>query len=77
MKVDLLAARTADAPVVAGETFVNVEATDLLTAGSDGSLYTKCGAHGVCSFSKCGVTVIANDLDEPRGVAVDVACKNP
>jgi hypothetical protein len=76
VKVDWQAARVASAPVQASDTFVTVDAPDLLAAAPDGTLYTKCGAHGMCSFSKRGrPTVIAGDLDEPRGVAVDVARK--
>jgi glucose/arabinose dehydrogenase len=75
-RVDLLEARTANAPIGASETFATVDAPDLLAAMPDGRLYTKCGAHGVCSFSKRGrATVIADDLDQPRGVAVDAARK--
>ncbi|MDR5837607.1 hypothetical protein [Caballeronia sp. LZ034LL] len=75
-RVDLPAARTADAPLAASDVFATVEAPDLLAAAPDGTLYTKCGAHAVCSFSKRGrPTVIADDLDAPRGVAVDVARK--
>ncbi|MDR5761266.1 hypothetical protein [Caballeronia sp. LZ035] len=75
-RVDLPAARTADAPLVASDVFATVDAPDLLAATPDGTLYTKCGAHAVCSFSKRGrPTVLANDLDAPRGVAVDVARK--
>jgi hypothetical protein len=76
VKVDLLEARTANEPVQASATFATVDAPDLLAAMPDGRLYTKCGAHAVCSFSKRGrATVVADDLDEPRGVAVDVARK--
>jgi glucose/arabinose dehydrogenase len=75
-KVDLQAARAANAPVPASDVFATVEAPDLLAASPDGTLYTKCGAHAVCRFSKRGrATVIADDLDSPRGVAVDVARK--
>jgi DNA-binding beta-propeller fold protein YncE len=76
VKVDWQAARVASEPVQASDTFATVDTPDLLAASPDGTLYTKCGAHGVCSFSKRGrPTVIANDLDQPRGVAVDVARK--
>ncbi|KND61849.1 hypothetical protein BVER_05901 [Candidatus Burkholderia verschuerenii] len=76
VKVDLLEARTASAPIEAGDVFANVDAPDLLAAAPDGTLYTKCGAHALCKFSKRGrATVIAGDFDQPRGVAVDAARK--
>ncbi|KND55983.1 hypothetical protein BPUN_1694 [Candidatus Paraburkholderia kirkii] len=75
-KMDLQTARAASAPIAASDVFATVDAPDLLAATPDGTLYTKCGAHAVCNFSKCGrPTVIADDLDAPRGVAVDVARK--
>ncbi|SAK52527.1 Virginiamycin B lyase [Caballeronia fortuita] len=73
-KVDLQAARAASAPVAASDVFAAVDAPDLLAAAPDGTLYTKCGAHAVCSVSKRGrATVIADGFESPRGVAVDVA----
>jgi glucose/arabinose dehydrogenase len=76
VKVDLLAARTANAPIEASDVFANVDEPDLLAAAPDGALYTKCGAHALCKFSKRGrMTVLADDFDSPRGVAVDVARK--
>jgi DNA-binding beta-propeller fold protein YncE len=76
VKVDLLEARTASAPIEAGDVFAEVDAPDLLAAAPDGTLYTKCGAHALCKFSKRGrATVIAGDFDQPRGVAVDAARK--
>ncbi|SAK81648.1 Virginiamycin B lyase [Caballeronia hypogeia] len=75
-KVDLQSARAASAPVPASDVFATVDAPDLMAASPNGTLYTKCGAHAVCSFSKRGrPTVIASDLKAPRGVAVDVARK--
>ncbi|WP_144063566.1 NHL repeat-containing protein [Caballeronia insecticola] len=75
-KVDLQAARAANAPLAASDVFATVDAPDLMAASPDGTLYTKCGAHAVCSISTRGrPTVIAADLDAPRGVAVDVARK--
>jgi hypothetical protein len=74
--VDLQAARASNEPVQATDVFATVDAPDLLAASSDGTLYTKCGAHGVCSISKRGrATVIASDMEQPRGVAVDSARK--
>ncbi|SAK80255.1 hypothetical protein AWB82_05270 [Caballeronia glebae] len=73
-KVDLQAARAASAPVPASDVFATVESPDLMAATPDGRLYTKCGAHAVCSFSKRGhATVVADGFESPRGVAVDVA----
>ncbi|SAL60226.1 Virginiamycin B lyase [Caballeronia arvi] len=75
-KVDLQAARAANAPVPASDVFATIDAPDLMAASPDGTLYTKCGAHAVCSISKRGrPSVIASDLESPRGVAVDVARK--
>lgn len=75
-EVDLQAARAASAPMPASDVFVTVDAPDLMAASPDGTLYTKCGAHAVCSFSKRGrATVIADGFESPRGVAVDVARK--
>ena len=75
-KVDLQAARAANAPLPASDVFATVEAPDLMAATSDGTLYTKCGAHAVCRISKRGrPAVVADGLDAPRGVAVDVARK--
>lgn len=76
VKVDLQTARAANAPVQATDVFATVDAPDLMAASPDGTLYTKCGAHALCSISKRGrATVIASDFDAPRGVAVDVARK--
>ncbi|GAB5095853.1 hypothetical protein P9250_05240 [Caballeronia sp. LP006] len=75
-KVDLQDARTAGGPVQATNVFATVDAPDLMAASPDGTLYTKCGAHALCSVSKRGTAaVIASDFDAPRGVAVDVARK--
>ncbi|MDR5796559.1 hypothetical protein QCE49_24555 [Caballeronia sp. LZ008] len=75
-QVDLQSARAASAPVPASDVFATVDAPDLMAATPDGRLFTKCGAHAVCSISKRGrATVIADDLQSPRGVAVDVARK--
>ncbi|AET94581.1 NHL repeat containing protein (plasmid) [Burkholderia sp. YI23] len=75
-QVDLQAARAASAPVPASDVFATVDAPDLLAASPDGTLYTKCGAHAVCSISKRGrPAVIADGIGAPRGVAVDVARK--
>ncbi|MFM0520165.1 MULTISPECIES: hypothetical protein [Caballeronia] len=75
-KVDLQAARAASAPVPASDVFATVDAPDLMAASPDGTLYTKCGAHAVCSFSTRGrATVVADGFEAPRGVAVDVARK--
>jgi DNA-binding beta-propeller fold protein YncE len=75
-KVDLQAARAANAPVPASDVFATVDSPDLMAASPDGTLYTKCGAHAVCSISKRGrSTVLADDLHAPRGVAVDIARK--
>jgi DNA-binding beta-propeller fold protein YncE len=76
VKVGLHAALAAAAPLTASDVFANVTAPDLLAASPDGTLYTKCGEHGLCRFSKTGEpTVLADDFDEPRGVAVDAAHK--
>jgi hypothetical protein len=72
VKLVLHVALAANAPTVANDIFVNVKAPDLMAAAPDGTLYTKCGEHGLCRFSPTGEAAeIATDFDEPRGVAVD------
>ncbi|SAL13747.1 Virginiamycin B lyase [Caballeronia terrestris] len=76
VKVDLQAALGASAPVAATDVFAAVPSPDLLAASPDGTLYTKCGEHGLCRISKNGdTTALATDFDEPRGVAVDAVRK--
>lgn len=72
VKVKLSAALSATTPVASNDIFVNVSAPDLLAAAPGGTLYTKCGEHSLCRYSRTGeTTVIATDFDEPRGIAVD------
>lgn len=72
VETSLRIALSASAPVHATEVFASVTSPDLLAASADGTLYTKCGDHALCRFSTAGqATVIANDFDEPRGVAID------
>jgi len=76
VKVKLSAALSAAAPVASNDIFVNVSAPDLLAAAPGGMLYTKCGEHSLCRYSRTGeTTVIAMDFDEPRGIAVDAVRK--
>ena len=71
-----LRAALAAPSLVTADVFAQVTAPDLLAASPDGTLYTKCGQHALCRFSATGhSTVVADDFDEPRGVAVDAAKK--
>lgn len=60
-------------PVTLRTVYVQIDGPDLLAAAPDGSLYTKCNATGLCRIAQDGtVSVLANDLRNARGVAVDV-----
>lgn len=51
---------------------IKINGPDLLSIDSNGTLYTKCNATAVCKISPDeSVTVIANDFDDARGVAID------
>ncbi|MFK4445762.1 DNA-binding beta-propeller fold protein YncE [Caballeronia udeis] len=53
-------------------TVIKINGPDLLSIDSSGTLYTKCNSTAVCRISPDeSVTVIANDFEDARGVAVD------
>ncbi len=59
-------------PTTAATVFAQIDHPDLLAADSSGALYTKCGNSGFCRIAPNGAaTVLANDLHDARGVAVD------
>ncbi len=54
--------------------FARVDSPDLMTVDSEGRLYTKCNKNGLCEIAPDGtVSVIANDFQDARGVAIDAA----
>jgi DNA-binding beta-propeller fold protein YncE len=64
---------SAPAPVTP-TVFARVDSPDLMTVDRDGRLYTKCNKSGLCEIAPDGtVSVIANDFQDARGVAIDTA----
>jgi DNA-binding beta-propeller fold protein YncE len=64
---------SAPQPVTLRTVFVQIDGPDLLATAPGGTLFTKCNATGLCRIAPEGtVSVIANDLQNARGVAVDV-----
>ena len=54
--------------------FARVDSPDLMTVDSEGRLYTKCNKNGLCMITPDGtVSVMANDFQDARGVAIDAA----
>ena len=52
--------------------FAHVDSPDLMAVDSEGRLYTKCNKNGLCEIAPDGtVSVIANDFQDARGVAID------
>ncbi|MGA7780113.1 MAG: hypothetical protein WCA85_20700 [Paraburkholderia sp.] len=73
VKVNLAALLSATAPTTPTLS-VRIESPDLLAADAQGRLYTKCNKNGLCEIAPDGtVSVLANDFQEPRGVAVDAS----
>lgn len=73
VKANLAALLSAAAPTT-GTVFVHIDSPDLMAADAEGRLYTKCGKNGLCEIAPDGsITVLANDFQEPRGVAVDAS----
>jgi DNA-binding beta-propeller fold protein YncE len=71
LKMNLAALLSAAAPTTPTLS-VRIENPDLMAADGQGRLYTKCNKNGLCEIAADGtVTVLANDFQEPRGVAVD------
>ena len=69
-RIDTL--RAAPQPASSAMVVAQVDGPDLLAAGHDGTLYTKCGKHGFCGIAADGtVTQLANDFNDARGVALD------
>ncbi|SDR31842.1 hypothetical protein SAMN05443245_4571 [Paraburkholderia fungorum] len=63
---------SAPQPVTLRTVFAQIDGPDLMADGPDGALYTKCNATGLCRVARDGtVSVLANDLQNARGVAVD------
>lgn len=59
-------------PVTLRTVFVQIDGPDLLAIAPDGSLYTKCHATDLCRIAPDStISVIASDLQNARGVAVD------
>ena len=58
---------------IAPDTVVaQIHGPDLMTLDAAGTLYTKCDTHSLCAIASNGtVTVLANDFQDARGVAVD------
>ncbi|CAD6517955.1 NHL repeat-containing protein [Paraburkholderia metrosideri] len=63
----------ASQPVTLRTVFVQINGPDLLAVAPDGALYTKCNATGLCRIAPDGtITVLANNLQNARGIAVDM-----
>jgi DNA-binding beta-propeller fold protein YncE len=63
---------SAPQPITLRTVFVQIDGPDLLAVAPDGALYTKCNATGLCRVTQDGtVSVLANDLQNARGVAID------
>ncbi|TKC91581.1 hypothetical protein FAZ69_03785 [Trinickia terrae] len=61
-------------PLASVTTFAHVESPDLLAVDASGTLYTKCNKSGLCKIAPDGtVSVLADDFQDARGVAVDTA----
>jgi sugar lactone lactonase YvrE len=72
VKANLAALLSATTPAT-GAVFVHIQSPDLMAVDANGRLYTACNKTGVCEITPDGtITVLANDFQEPRGVAVDV-----
>lgn len=69
-RIDTL--RAAPQPASSATVVAQIAGPDLLAAGHDGTLYTKCGKHGFCRIATDGtVTQLAGDFNDARGVALD------
>lgn len=66
----LLSAATPITPTVS----VHIDTPDLMAADAQGRLYTRCNKNGLCEIAPDGtISVLANDFQEPRGVALDAS----
>lgn len=62
----------ASAPAAPAMQVAVIRKPDLMAAGPDGTLYTKCNSSDLCAVDvKGNVAVIARDFHDARGVAVD------
>jgi hypothetical protein len=51
-----------------------IDNPDLMAVDAQGRLYTKCNKTGLCEIAPDGtVSVLANDFQDARGVAIDAA----
>lgn len=72
VKASLTTLLNAPQPITLRTVFVQIDSPDLLAVAPTGTLYTKCNATGLCRITQDGnVSVLANDLQNARGVAVD------
>jgi DNA-binding beta-propeller fold protein YncE len=72
LKARIDALRVAPQSASSATVVARIDGPDLLAAGRDGTLYTKCGKSGVCKIAADGtVTQLANDFRDARGVALD------
>jgi sugar lactone lactonase YvrE len=59
-------------PATSAVTVTHIDGPDLMAVDASGTLYTKCNPTGLCKITPDGtVSVIANDLQDARGVAID------
>jgi DNA-binding beta-propeller fold protein YncE len=74
LKARIDALRAAPQPASSASVVAQIDGPDLLAAGHDGTLYTKCGKHGFCKIAADGtVTQLASGFNDARGVALDEA----
>jgi DNA-binding beta-propeller fold protein YncE len=74
VKASLGALMSASGPATSAATVARIDGPDLMTIDDSGALYTKCNPTGLCKITPDGtVSVIANDLQDARGVAIDPA----
>jgi DNA-binding beta-propeller fold protein YncE len=72
VKANLDQLLNAPQPLSSVATFAQVEGPDQLAIDAKGTLYTKCNRSGLCRIAPDGtVSVLANDFQDARGVAVD------
>lgn len=74
VKASLDALLSASGPATSAAPVAHVDGPDLMAIDDSGTLYTKCNPTGLCKITPDGtVTVIANDFQDARGVAIDSA----
>jgi hypothetical protein len=72
VKASLGALSSTSGPATSAATLAHIHGPDLMAIDDSGALYTKCNPTGLCKVAPDGtVSVIANDFQDARGVAID------